>query len=138
MITRAMLGTVRALTHPRHLPAPARLWTHEEWEVIRHGHRSRSEHDRWNAFVENGRLFLHRTGTGVGIYEVQFSPVTDGSDRWVVTELVLNGDPTVHQLDAPEVHALHAEALIDSLLLGRADSRAIRALRLAPAEPVPA
>jgi hypothetical protein len=132
------VGTVRALTHPQHLPAPARLWTHDEWEAIRHGHLSRSEHDRWNAFVENGRLFLHRKGSGVGIYEVQFTPANDGTDSWVVTELVLNGDPSVHVVDSPQVHALHAEALIDSLLLRLADSRAIQALSLAPAEPVPA
>jgi hypothetical protein len=135
LITRAMLGTVRPLTHPRHLPAPARLWTAAEWDVIRRGHRSRSEADPWNAFVESGRLFLHRRGSGVGIYQAQFVPA--GENR-VITELVLNGDPSVHRLDSPQVHALHAEALIDSLLLGVDDSRAIRALRLAPSEPVPA
>jgi hypothetical protein len=136
IITRAMVGTVRPLTHPRHLPAPARLWTDAEWDLIRRGHRSRSDHDRWNAVVEHGRLFLYRRGSGVGIYEAQFTPV--GDDAWVITELVMNGDESVHRLDSPEVHALHAEALVDSLLLGVTDSRAISALRLAPPTPVPA
>jgi hypothetical protein len=129
-----MLGAVLPLTHPRHLPAPARVWTAGEWDLIRRGHRSRSAADPWNAFVESGRLFLHRRGSGAGIYEARFTPVGDG---WVITELVLNGDPAVHRLDSPRVHALHLEALVDSLLLGVADSPAIRALRLAP-EAVPA
>ena len=136
IITRATLGTVRPLTHPRHLPAPTRFWTDAEWETIRRGHRSRSESDRWNAVVEHGRLYLYRRGSGVGIYEAQFTRV--GHDAWVITELVLNGDPSVHRLDSADVHALHLEALIDSLLLGEADSRAIRTLRMAPATAVPA
>jgi len=136
IITRATLGTVRPLTHPRHLPAPARLWTDAEWDVIRRGHRSQSENDRWNAVVEQGRLFLYRRGSGVGIYEAQFTPV--GDDSWVITELVMNGDEDVHRLDSARVHALHLEALVDSLLLGVPDSRAIRALRLVPPEAVPA
>ena len=134
-ITRATLGALRPLTHPRHLPAPARLWTDSEWEIIRRGHRSASEHDRWNVVTERGRVHFHRRGTGVGIYEAQFTPV---GSSWVITELVMCGDPEVHQVDSPEVHALHVEALVDSLLLHRADSRAIQALRLAPPTPVPA
>ena len=135
IITRAMVGTVRPLTHPRHLPVPARLWTDAEWDLIRRGHRSRSEHDRWNVVVEHGRLYLYRRGSGVGIYEARFTPV---GDAWAITELVMNGDEEVHRLDSVEVHALHAEALVDSLLLGRTESRAISALRLAPPTPVPA
>jgi hypothetical protein len=136
IITRAMLGTVRTLTHPRHLPAPARRWTDAEWELIRRGHRSRSEQDRWNAVVEQGRLFFYRRGSGVGIYEAQFTLVRDGAR--VITELVMNADESVHQVDSPQLHALHLEALVDSLLLGEPDSRAIRALREAPQTPVPA
>jgi hypothetical protein len=135
IITRATLGALRSLTHPRHLPAPARLWSDREWQLIRRGHRSASEHDRWNAVVEAGRLHFHRRGTGAGIYEAQFTPV---GDQWAITELVMCGDPEVHQVDSPQVHALHVEALIDSLLLQVPDSRAIRALQLAPATPVPA
>ena len=47
----------------------------------------------------------------------------------------MSGDEEIHQIDSDQVHALHAEALIDSLLLGLDDSRAIRALRLAPPLP---
>ncbi len=135
IITRAMLGTLTPLTHPRHLPAPARLWTDAEWELIRRGHRSRSENDRWNAVAERDRLHFHRRGSGAGIYEASFTPV---GDAWRITELVMNGDETVHRIDSPQVHALHFEALVDSLLLGLTDSPAIRALRLVPPSPVPA
>jgi hypothetical protein len=135
IITRAALGALRPLTHPRHLPAPARLWSDAEWELVRRGHRAVSRHDNWNAFVEFGRLYFHRRGSGAAIYEAQFRPL---GDAWVITELVMSGDPEIHQIDSDQVHALHAEALIDSLLLGVDDSAAIRALRLARPQPVPA
>jgi hypothetical protein len=133
IITRAMLGRVSRLTQPRHLPAPARRWTGAEWDLIRRGHRSRSEHHRWNAVVEQGRLHLVRRGSGATIYEAQFAP---SGESWVVTELVMCADEEVHRVDRPEVHALHVEALVDLLLLGDPDSRAIRALRESPAATV--
>jgi hypothetical protein len=135
-ITRTTLGALRPLTHPRHLTPPARLWTAAEWELVRLGHRSASEHDRWNAYTEDGRLRFHRRGSGAGIYEVRFAPAHPPIDGWVITEVVMCADPEVHRIDTDELHALHVEALIDSLLLGLEHSPAIDALR-AP-EPGPA
>jgi hypothetical protein len=125
-ITRATLGALRPLTHPRQLTPPERLWSSQEWELVRRGHRSTSEHDRWNAYTEDDRLRFHRRGSGAGIYEVQFAPSGDG---WVITEIVMCADPDVHRIDTDELHALHVEALVDSLLLGLERSPAIDALR---------
>ena len=128
-VTRATLGALQPLTRARHLRPPARLWSAREWELIRRGHRSVSEHDRWNAFAEGDRLHFHRRGSGAGIYQVQFAPAGDG---WVITEVVMCADPEVHRVDTDELHRLHVEALIDSLLLGLCRSPAIDALRGAP------
>ena len=86
--------------------------------------------------METGRLHFFRRGSGAGIYEAQFAPA--GGDTWRITELVMNGDAEVHQVDDLQVHALHVEALIDSLLLRRTDSRAIRALHPGAPAGVPA
>jgi len=45
--------------------------------------------DRWDAFVEDDRLFLHRSWTGHGSYEAQF---TSGHQGWAITELLVAGD----------------------------------------------
>lgn len=135
IITRATLGALGPLTHPRHLPPPTRLWGDAEWERIRRGFRASSRHDHWNAYVEQGRLHFHRRGSGVAIYEAQFTPI---GDAWVITELLMCGDPEVHRADTDQVHSTHVVALIDSLLLGADDTAAIRALRIVPPEPVPA
>jgi hypothetical protein len=131
-ITRATLGALRPLTHPRHLRPPARVWSADEWELVRRGHRSTSVHDRWNAYTEDGRLRFHRRGSGAGIYDVRFAPSGDG---WVIAEIVMCADPDVHRVDTDELHALHVEALIDSLLLGLDSSPAIDALRGGPPGP---
>jgi hypothetical protein len=128
-ITRATLGALRPLTHSRHLRPPARLWSAREWELVRLGHRSASEHDRWNAFTEDDTLRFHRRGSGAGIYAVRFAPSGDG---WAITEVVMCADPDVHRVDTDELHALHVEALIDALLLGLERSPAIDALRDGP------
>jgi hypothetical protein len=130
MITRTHLGHLTPVAQPQPLPTPTRLWTTREWDAIRRGHKSRVAGDRWNAVVEGQRLFLFRSATGCGIYEVQFAPL---GDSWRITELVMCGDSDVHRRDRDEVHVLHVEALIDSLMLGVWDSPAIRALQLVPA-----
>lgn len=130
IITRAHLGPLTPVTQPQPLPAPTRTWTAQEWRAIRRGHRSRDAAGRWHAVVEDNRLFLFRSATGCGIYEAQFAPLGDG---WRITELLMCGDSDVHRRDSDEVHALHLEALIDSLLLDVWDSPAIRALQLVPA-----
>jgi hypothetical protein len=131
--TRDRLGALTPVRYPQVLPVPGRMWTAQEWDRIRRGFRTRHPRGRWNAVVEHDRLFLFRHGTGVGIYEAQFSPIGDG---WSITELIMCGDPAVHRRDTDEAHALHVEALIDSQLLDAWDSAAIRRIRaLEPARP---
>jgi hypothetical protein len=41
--------------------------TDQEWSLIRRGREAQDMDDRWNAFVENQRLYLHRSWTGWGV-----------------------------------------------------------------------
>jgi hypothetical protein len=47
-------------------------------DTIRRGHRSQDMDDKWHAFVEDQRLYLHRSWTGMGVYEAQFAPEVSG------------------------------------------------------------
>lgn len=126
IITRAQLGALSRLTQPVALPTPSRRWSAVEWQLIRCGYRARSESGRWNAVVEEERLYLHRSATGCGIYEAQFAPFGGG---WGIVQLLMCGDADIHRRDSDEAHVLHVEAIIDSVLLGVWDSPAIRALQ---------
>jgi hypothetical protein len=61
--------------------------------------------DRWFAFYEEPWLYLHRSWTGFGVYQVRFEPV-DGSSH--VAEALVSRDPD--QYRSPD-------AINDALLL---------------------
>jgi hypothetical protein len=84
--------------------------------------------DHWHAFVEQDRLFLHRSWTGIGIYEVEFEPVPGG---WQVREAVVAGDSGGLLGYGPDAYdTLMLEQLIDSIFLGHAlDIERLLALR---------
>jgi hypothetical protein len=71
-LVRADFRTLYRVRSPAPIPPPGRLWSATEWAAIRRGHRSRDLDDRWHAFVESDRLYLHRSWTGHGVYEAQF------------------------------------------------------------------
>src|SRR5215472_14053239 len=75
---------------PETVPPPQRRWTESEWAGICRGHQSRDMDDKWHAFVEDDRLFLHRSWTGRGVYEARFARDGDG---WLITELLVSCDP---------------------------------------------
>jgi hypothetical protein len=101
---------------PEPVPPPRRHWSDREWATICRGHRARDMDDRWDALVENDRLFLHRSWTGFGVYEVQFTRVEDG---WAIAELLVCGDHDTYRRATDAYEALFAEYIIDGLLLGR-------------------
>ncbi len=87
--------------------------------------------DRWLALVEDDRLFLHRSWTGLGVYEAQFAL---GSDGWSITELVVSGDRSTYRRASDAYETLHVEALIDGNVLGKWDTKARTRLRSMPRE----
>ena len=57
--------------------------------VLRRGMVPRETDDRWFAFMEQDRLFISRSWTGLAVYQVQF---TRSGDGFFVTELLVCGD----------------------------------------------
>jgi hypothetical protein len=117
------------LAMPQPLPPPARRWSEAEWAVICQGHRSQDMDDKWHAFVENNRLFLHRSWTGRGIYEAQF---IRGEDGWSISELLVGDDRSTYRRASDSYEALFVEAIIDGVLLGNWDTNAWTRLRSMP------
>jgi hypothetical protein len=116
---------------PEAVPPPQRCWSDGEWASICRGHRARDMDDKWLAFVENDRLFLHRSWTGRGVYEAQFAR---GGDGWSVTELLVSGDRGSYRRASDAYEAVFVEAIVDGVLLGKWDTGAWALLRSMPRE----
>jgi hypothetical protein len=102
-------------SQPQVIPPPDRVWTAREWAVIRRGHKSVDMDDKWNAFVEDRRLFLHRSWTGLCIYEAEFAPSGDG---WRIAVAVVAGDHDSYRRQGDEYESAALEAVIEWELLG--------------------
>jgi O-acetyl-ADP-ribose deacetylase len=111
-----MLRGLSRLSKPETIGAPVRRWSDAEWERIRLGHHSSEMEDKWNAFIEDQQLFLHRSWTGFGIYEASF--VRDG-DGWMITTARVTGDREIYKRGTDAYETLMLEALIGGVLLGR-------------------
>ena len=97
------------------IPPPDRIWSGANWHVIGKGHKSDDMDDKWNAFVEGHRLYLHRSWTGRGIYEAQFAQVPGG---WRIIAAVVEGDRSSYRRHDDAYDTALLEALIDEKLLG--------------------
>ena len=83
--TRSSWNTV-PIEHPQPVDPPTREWTQGAWERLRHGFIPAAMEQKWFAFVEGHRLFLHRSWTGAGIYEVAFEQTATG---WRMSEVIV-------------------------------------------------
>ena len=115
-MTRETFQGLVPLSKPAAIPAPARRWSEAQWRRIRLGHRSTEMEDKWDAFVDDDRLFFHRSWTGSGIYEADFA--RDGHDR-VITAARVTGDRDIYARSTDHYETLMLEALIGGVLLGR-------------------
>lgn len=67
-----------------------RTYTAEEFARLKEGHVPEEMEDKWFVFYEEPWLYLHRSWTGFGIFEVRFEPVASGSR---VIEALVSRDP---------------------------------------------
>jgi hypothetical protein len=72
--------------------------------------------DKWSAFVEQDRLFLHRSWTGLGIYEAQFAKT---GDEWEIREAIVENSQTSYRRASDEIESLCLALIIESVLLNR-------------------
>jgi O-acetyl-ADP-ribose deacetylase (regulator of RNase III) len=69
--------------------------------------------DKWFAYMEGDRLFLHRSWTGNGIYEVEFQR---HDEVWVPCEVLVTGDAEKLQRTSEEDTADHLRLAINIVL----------------------
>jgi hypothetical protein len=101
---------------PQPVPSPSRRWTEAEWSRIKQGCVPAAMEDKWFAFVEDERLYLHRSWTGFGVYEAQFTRDNSG---WMIAEALVAGDHDTYRRGSDAYESLLLELLIDAILLGR-------------------
>jgi hypothetical protein len=111
-------GRLTPVANPQPLPPPKRHWSDEAWQVIRQGIMPRDMDDRWIAFVEDDRLYLHRSWTGYGVYEAGFVRNQDG---WIIAELVVCGDRSRYRRSTDAYESAYVEFIISAVLLGDHD-----------------
>lgn len=107
------------LAVPQPIPAPSRVWTSDEMEAIRRGYVPHMMEEKWFIFTEGNRLFLHRSWTGLGVYEAVFVPAAGG---YVIESAVVTGDTAQYRRSPDEAESLTLEVLIASHLLGESPS----------------
>lgn len=71
--------------------------------------------EKWDIFAEGNQLFMHRSWTGYGIYELSFAEVDGG---FQITTGVVESDSERYRSRSDEFDCLLIEALIRSVLLG--------------------
>jgi hypothetical protein len=131
-ITRDDLRTLKPVAAPEEIPPPERVWPDEDWDLIRRGHKAADMDDKWHAYVEGQRLYLHRSWTGLGIYEAGFGQVPGG---WQIITAVVTGDHGSYRRQDDEYESALLEALIDGQLLGTYDGPGHQRLARAHREP---
>lgn len=72
--------------------------------------------EKWNVFVEGDVLFMHRSWTGHGVYEVSF-PSAAGSGRRIASAVV-EADGERYRSMSDEYDRLMMELIISAIVLG--------------------
>lgn len=117
-LTRGGLPKLTPVANAEAIPPPDRIWSNADWRAIERGHRSNDMDDKWHAFLEGHRLYLHRSWTGRGIYEAEFAHVPGG---WQIVGAVVEGDRGSYRRHQDDHETALLEALIDGKLLGVLD-----------------
>jgi hypothetical protein len=112
------LWKIEPIEQPRRIPLPRRVYTEAEWRRIQYGFVPEVMEEKWFAFVEGDRLYLHRSWTGLGVFEARFERDQDG---WRITEAITPAKSPAGY-EHPEDESLYLESLIASRLLGEAEA----------------
>jgi len=72
------VGHISRIREPVAIPPPNMLISREDMQAIAMGYAPMDMNDKWLAFMEDDRLFLHRSWTRFGIYEVTFAAKEKG------------------------------------------------------------
>lgn len=72
--------------------------------------------EKWNVFVEGDVLFMHRSWTGHGVYEVSFAPAAGRGRR--IASAVVEADGERYRSRGDEYDCLMMELIISAIVLG--------------------
>ena len=89
-------GHVSPIRAPVAIPPPNMLISREDMQAIAMGYAPMGMDDKWLAFMEDDCLFLHRSWTGHGIYEVTFAAKDTG---FVATSARIESHPDLKRGD---------------------------------------
>lgn len=87
-----------------------------ELGLVKRGHVPEEMEDKWFVFEERGRLYFHRSWTGMCVFEVVLRKTPSGAD---VVEAWANRDPSQWSETDDAYDAKVLSYLIDALLLRR-------------------
>ena len=103
-----------AISEPRPLTPPGRVWSNEQMRRIRLGLKARDMDERWLALTEKNRLYLHRSWTGFGIYEAVFAPRAEG---WQITAAWVESNPERYRVGDDQHERDSLERLIRDVVV---------------------
>ncbi|MFI2040099.1 hypothetical protein ACIOK4_41515 [Streptomyces bottropensis] len=116
-LTRESFRRLHPISTPRPVSQiPDRVWTDEDWDRIQRGYRARDMDEKWNVFVEGDVLFMHRSWTGHGVYEVSFAPAAGRGRR--IASAVVEADGERYRSRGDEYDCLMMELIISAIVLG--------------------
>jgi hypothetical protein len=116
-LTRESFRRLKPISTPRPVSRlPDRVWTDEDWDRIRYGYAARDMDEKWNVFAEGDVVFMHRSWTGLGVYEVSFAPAADGGRR--IASAVVEAGGERRRSTGDEYDCLMMELIISAIVLG--------------------
>lgn len=95
--TRRDWNDVTPIRRPEPIPPPQILLSRAEMQAIAMGYVPMDMNDKWFAFMEDDCLYLHRSWTGLGIYEVTFAAKETG---FMITSARVECDPDAYKRDS--------------------------------------
>ena len=106
------------------LPMPAsksrlsfnRDFTQEEYDLIALGLIPHSMDEKWLIFLEDDRLYFHRSWTGTCVYQLRLE---NNGGNYSVAEAWVNRDPNQYKGTDDAYDAALISFLIDNFLLGK-------------------
>ena len=113
---RMKRGRLKPVSAPQGIPPPERFWSDRDWLLIQRGHRAADMDDKWDAFVEGQRLYLHRSWTGLGVYEAELAR---GPDGWRISGAVVESDSGRYKRREDAYESALLEVLVDWVLCRR-------------------
>ena len=102
--------------NPVALPTPAAIWSDDEMERMRRGHRAEESGDNWEAYFEGDDLHLVRAPTGFETYAAHFER---GSGEWFIASATVETNPDRYRVNRLSWQSEDLCQTVDALLLDR-------------------